>query len=178
MILDGEIVAFDASGKPSFGALQNRAQLKTEREIAAADQNTPVVFYCFDLLHFAGIDLRKSPYRDRRRYLAQCLLPSPLVQLVHAAEDGVALHAAALASGFEGVIGKRKDSRYEAGRRSASWLKVKPTHSADFVVGGYTQGQGLARAARRAARRLLGRAASCATPRTSARASTTGRWRR
>ena len=63
MILDGEIVAFDASGKPSFDALQDRAQLKTEREIAAADQNTPVVFYCFDLLHFAGIDLRKAPYR-------------------------------------------------------------------------------------------------------------------
>ena len=80
--------------------------------------------------------------RDRRRYLAQCLLPSPLVQLVHAADDGVALHAAALASGFEGVVGKRKDSRYEAGKRSASWLKVKPTHSADFVIGGYTQGKG------------------------------------
>ena len=88
MILDGEIVAFDASGRPSFNALQNRVQLKTEREIAAADRNLPVVFYCFDLLYFAGIDLRKAPYRDRRRYLAQCLLPSPLVQLVHASEDG------------------------------------------------------------------------------------------
>jgi bifunctional non-homologous end joining protein LigD len=142
MIVDGEIVAFDASGKPSFAALQNRAQLKTEREIAAADQSAPVVFCCFDLLHFAGIDLRKRPYRDRRRYLAQCLLPSPLVQLVHTADDGVALQAAALASGFEGVIGKRKDSRYEAGRRSTSWLKVKPTRSADFVIGGYTRGKG------------------------------------
>jgi len=142
MILDGEIVAFDASGKPSFAALQNRVQLKTEREIAAADRTSPVIFYCFDLLYFAGIDLRKAPYRERRRYLAQCLLPSPLVQLVHASEDGIALHAAALASGFEGVIGKRKDSRYEAGRRSASWLKIKPTQSADFVVGGYTKGKG------------------------------------
>ena len=142
MILDGELVAFDASGKPSFGALQDRAQLKTEREIAAADQNAPVVFCCFDLLQFAGIDLRQSPYKDRRRYLAQCLLPSPLVQLVHASEDGVALQAAAIASGFEGVVGKRKDSRYEAGKRSASWVKVKPTRSADFVIGGYTQGKG------------------------------------
>ena len=142
MILDGEIVAFDASGKPSFGALQNRAQLKTEREIAAADQNVAVVFYCFDLLHFAGVDLRKSPYRDRRRYLSQCLLPSPLVQLVHAQDDGLTLNAAALASGFEGVIGKRKDSKYEAGRRSASWLKIKSTNSAEFVIGGYTKGKG------------------------------------
>ncbi len=142
MILDGEIVAFDASGRPSFGALQERAQLKAERDIASADRNAPVAFVAFDLLHFAGINVRKATYRDRRRYLAQCLLPSPLVQLVHASDDGIALNAAALASGFEGVVGKRKDSRYEAGRRSASWLKVKPTRSADFVVGGYTEGKG------------------------------------
>jgi len=142
MILDGEIVAFDAGGKPSFNALQNRVQLKTEREIAAADQKTPALYYCFDLLYFAGVDLRQRVYRDRRRYLAQCLLPSPLVQLVHASEDGIALHAAALASGFEGVIGKRADSRYEAGQRSGAWLKVKPVQSADFVVGGYTSGKG------------------------------------
>ena len=157
MILDGEIVAFDASGKPSFGALQNRAQLKTEREIAAADQNVAVVFYCFDLLHFAGVDLRKSPYRDRRRYLSQCLLPSPLVQLVHAQDDGLTLNAAALASGFEGVIGKRTDSKYEAGRRSASWLKIKSTNSGGVRRRRLHQGQGIARAARRVAGRLLGR---------------------
>jgi bifunctional non-homologous end joining protein LigD len=128
MILDGEIVAFDAAGKPSFNALQNRAP--------------QTVFYCFDLLHFEGIDLRRAPYEDRRRYLAQCLLPSPLVQLVHAQEDGIALREAALASGMEGVVGKRKASPYEAGRRSQSWLKVKATNSADFVVGGYTTGKG------------------------------------
>ena len=142
MVLDGEIVAFDAAGRPSFNALQNRVQLKTEREIAAADQQSPVVFFCFDLLHFAGVNLRKAPYRDRRRYLSQCLLPSPLVQLVHAAEDGKELHAAALASGFEGIIGKRKDSVYEPGKRSGAWLKIKPTNSAEFVIGGYTKGKG------------------------------------
>jgi len=142
MILDGEIVAFDANSKPSFNALQNRVQLKTEREIAKADESVAVIFYCFDLLYFAGIDLRAAVYRDRRRYLAQCLLPSPLVQLVHAQDDGIALNDAALASGLEGVIGKRKDSRYEAGRRSAAWLKIKPTQSGEFVVGGYTQGKG------------------------------------
>jgi bifunctional non-homologous end joining protein LigD len=142
MILDGEIVAFGAEGKPSFNALQNRVQLKTAREIAAADQKTPAIFYCFDLLYFAGIDLRDAPYQDRRRYLAQCLLPSALVQLVHASEDGEALHKAAVANGFEGVIGKRKDSKYQAGRRSAAWLKIKPTNSAEFVIGGYTKGKG------------------------------------
>ena len=91
MILDGEIVAFDASGKPSFGALQDRAQLKTEREIAAADQSTPVVFYCFDLLHFAGIDLRESPYAIGAAISRNACCRRRCVQLVHAAEDGVAL---------------------------------------------------------------------------------------
>ena len=131
MILDAEIVAFDAEGQPSFGAMQNRSA-QTER----------AVLYCFDLLHFAGVNLRQAPYTDRRRYLAQSLLPSPLVQLVHSVDDGVALQAAAAASGLEGVVGKRKNSRYEAGKRSASWLKVKSITSADFVIGGYTQGKG------------------------------------
>ena len=131
MVLDGEIVAFDESGKPSFGAMQNRGS-GVER----------AVFYAFDLLYFAGVDLRKAVYADRRRYLAQCLLPSPLVQLVHAEEDGLALHKAAMASGFEGVIGKRKNSVYEAGKRSAAWVKVKAANTADFVVGGYTAGKG------------------------------------
>jgi bifunctional non-homologous end joining protein LigD len=128
MILDGEIVAFDAAGRPSFGAMQAGA--------------SRVALFAFDLLHFAGIDLRGLAYSDRRRHLAQCLLPSPLVQPVHAAEDGVALNEAALATGFEGVVGKRTDSRYESGRRSAAWLKVKPAQTADFLVGGYTQGKG------------------------------------
>ncbi len=131
MILDAEIVAFDAEGRPSFNAMQNRSA-QTER----------AVLYCFDLLHFAGVNLRQAPYSDRRRYLAQCLLPSPLLQLVHSLDDGVALQAAAVASGFEGVVGKRKSSRYETGKRSASWLKVKSITSADFIIGGYTQRKG------------------------------------
>ena len=142
MVLDGEIVAFGSDGRPSFAAMQDRFQLKTEREIAQADRATPTVFFCFDLLHFAGLDLRGSPYSDRRRWLEQCLLPSPHVQLVHAEEDGEELYKAALASGFEGVIAKRKDSRYEAGKRSQAWLKIKPVKSAEFVVGGYTRGKG------------------------------------
>jgi bifunctional non-homologous end joining protein LigD len=130
MVLDGELVAFDADGKPAFNAMQN------------VQPNTPVVFYCFDLLHFAGLNLRKAPYRDRRRWLAQCLLPSPLVQLVHVSDEGKALHKAALESGLEGVVGKHKASVYEAGKRSSSWLKVKATQSGDFVIGGYTRGKG------------------------------------
>src|SRR3954463_1285075 len=131
MILDGELVAFDASGKPSFAAMQNRG---------SAIERT--IFYCFDLLYFAGIDLRRATYGDRRRYLAQCLLPGPLVQLVHATQDGVALQEAASRSGLEGVVGKRKQSRYESGRRSSSWVKVKAVKSGDFVIAGYTKGKG------------------------------------
>jgi len=142
MILDGEIVTFDAAGRPSFAAMQTRAKLTSPHDIAAADRNGQTVFYCFDLLHFAGVDLRSVPYRERRRYLAQCLLPSPLVRLVNGWEDGAALLEASLANGFEGVVGKRLDSTYHPGRRSPSWLKVKSSISAEFVVGGYTQGKG------------------------------------
>lgn len=142
MILDGEIVALDAAGRPSFNALQNRAQLKAAAEIAAAQRDTPVVLVCFDLLHFAGLNLRAAPYRDRRRYLAQCLLPSRHLQLVHASENAEQLYAAALSQGFEGIIAKRLDSVYQAGRRSRAWLKFKAARSAEFVIGGYTRGQG------------------------------------
>lgn len=141
-VLDGEIVAFDADGRPSFNALQNRAQLKTGREIAAADASVPTAFFVFDLPFFAGIDLRRTPYADRRRHLQQCVLPDTLVQVVHALDDGPALLDAALASGFEGIMGKRKDSLYEDGRRSGAWLKIKPTRTAEFLIGGFTSGKG------------------------------------
>jgi bifunctional non-homologous end joining protein LigD len=142
MILDGEIVALGRDGRPSFNALQNRAGLKSAKEIAQAQDESPVVFMCFDLLHFAGVNLRQNPYVDRRRYLSQCLLPGPHLQLVHVSSDAEAMYAAALASGFEGVVAKRKDSQYQPGRRSAAWQKIKAVRSAEFVVGGYTQGQG------------------------------------
>ena len=142
MVLDGEIVAFGPDGRPSFDALQDRAQLKTEREIAAGEQATPTAYCCFDLLHFAGVNLRPARYEARRRYLEQCLLPAPRVQLVHAEDDAGALYKAALASGFEGIMAKRRDSPYLPGKRSPSWLKVKSTQSAEFVVGGYTRGKG------------------------------------
>ena len=183
MILDGEIVAFNGAGKPSFGALQDRAQLKTEREIAAADQSTPVVFYCFDMPHFAGIDLARfavsgSPPLSRAVPAAD----SPRVQLVHAADDGAALQAAALASGFEGVVAQAQGKRL----RGRPAFDVVGEGEADAGRGLRRRRlharQGLARAARRDPRRLLGgrkdREASSATRRTSARASTSARSRR
>ena len=143
MVLDGEVIAYDGSGKPSFDALQNRAQLKTERAILQAQRATSCVFYCFDLLHFAGINLRDAPFAARKRYLAQCLLPCEPMQLVTATDgDGEHFYRAALEAGFEGMVAKRKDSRYQAGARSANWIKLKATLSEEFVIGGYTQGKG------------------------------------
>jgi bifunctional non-homologous end joining protein LigD len=142
MILDGEIVALDAGGRPSFNALQNRAQLKGAAEIAAAQRETPVILVCFDLLHFAGLNLRDAVYLARRRYLTQCLIPAAHLQLVHASGDAQELYDASLKLGFEGIVAKRIDSRYESGRRSRAWLKLKSTQSAEFVIAGYTQGKG------------------------------------
>ncbi|HEY2036617.1 MAG TPA: non-homologous end-joining DNA ligase, partial [Steroidobacteraceae bacterium] len=142
MILDGEIVALGPDGRPSFNALQNRAQRRSEKDIADGQRQTPAVLVCFDLLHFAGMNLRSAPYVERRRYLAQCLLPSTHIQLIHAGEDAEALYAAAMASGYEGVVAKRRDSIYQPGQRVAAWRKVKPVHSAEFVIGGCTKGKG------------------------------------
>jgi len=142
MILDGEIVALDSDGRPSFNALQNRAQLKSAAEIAAAQRASPVVLVCFDLLHFVGLNLRPAPYSDRRRYLAQCLLPGAHLQLVHASDDAEQLYTAALEHGFEGIIAKRRSSPYREGRRSADWLKLKAVQSGEFLIGGYTRGNG------------------------------------
>jgi bifunctional non-homologous end joining protein LigD len=142
MILDGEIVALDQTGKPSFNALQNRAQNKNPRDLKNAQRESPVILLCFDLLHFAGLNLRNATWLERRRYLTQCLLPSAHVQLVHAVEDGEQLYDVSLAAGFEGIVAKRKDSRYQPGKRVSAWIKYKSTHTAEFVVGGYTQGRG------------------------------------
>lgn len=142
MILDGEVVALAADGRPSFNALQNRAQRRGAKDIADAQRQSPAVMMCFDLLHFAGVNLRAAPYVERRRYLAQCLLPSAHIQLIHAGKDAEALYAAAIASGYEGVVAKRRDSIYQPGRRVATWRKVRPVRSAEFVIGGCTQGKG------------------------------------
>src|SRR6185369_3723637 len=71
-----------------------------------------------------------------------CLLPSNHIQLVHTSSSAEKLYEAALASGFEGIVAKRNDSVYLAGKRSAHWRKMKPRHTVDLVVGGYTQGKG------------------------------------
>ena len=144
LLLDGEIVVL-RDGRPSFDALQTRVQLRAPSDIEAAERTTPSVLFCFDLLHVLGMNLRSARYIDRRRYLGQCLVPTQRLQLVHAESDGEALYRAALAAGFEGMMAKRRTSLYSPGKRSDDWLKIKHVRSAEFVVGGYTEGNGARR---------------------------------
>lgn len=142
LVLDGELIALDERGRPSFNALQNRAQLKTEAEIARAARTTPCVLACFDLLHFGGMNLRNAAYADRARYLSQVLLPQPHVQRIESGSDGDALYRAALEAGFEGVVAKRAGGIYEPGVRVRHWVKRKAVQSDEFYIGGYAAGKG------------------------------------
>ncbi|PWT71380.1 MAG: DNA ligase D, partial [Proteobacteria bacterium] len=143
LVLDGEIVAHDASGRPSFSTLQTRGQLQGNLDIAAAKRVAPCVFYAFDVLHACGMNLRGADYRSRKRYLAQCVVPTTYLQILPATDaEGEKFYAAALDIGFEGIVAKKRDSRYEAGVRSPAWLKIKSTQSGEFLVCGYTVGNG------------------------------------
>jgi bifunctional non-homologous end joining protein LigD len=143
VVLDGEIVALGADGRPSFAALQRRTGARGGDP--SADPRAPVVFAAFDLLHAAGMNLRRQPYRLRRRALEQLLLPTERVQLVATGDDAAAMYRAALDAGHEGIVAKREDAAYLPGRRADTWRKTKPRPTAEFVVGGYTHGpQGLA----------------------------------
>ncbi|HLJ53847.1 MAG TPA: non-homologous end-joining DNA ligase, partial [Chthonomonadaceae bacterium] len=143
VVLDGEIVSPDASGAPSFQRLQQRMNLRGAAAIARADIHYPVQYFAFDLLYADGYDLRAVPLDRRKRRLACALHVAGPVQLVaYFPEVGESAYAHAIRHGFEGVVAKRLDSRYESGRRSQAWLKIKETASDEFVIGGYTQGAG------------------------------------
>jgi len=132
-IFDGEIVALDEHGKPSFQALQNRA----------SEPKPFMLYYAFDLLYRDGYDLRGVPLEQRRELLQSSLLPSDRVRIVDAfVGDGLTLYEAVRQNGMEGIVAKRRDSRYDSGKRTDAWFKIKATQSDEFVVGGYTVGAG------------------------------------
>jgi DNA ligase D-like protein (predicted ligase) len=131
-VIDGEIVAIDESGKPSFNALQNDGS-----------SEAPLIYYVFDMPVLEGRDLRSQPLEVRRHLLEDKvfptlgypirlspLLPGTLDQLIEAVRG----------QGLEGLIAKRKDSRYEAGQRSGAWAKMRINEGQEFVIGGYTLG--------------------------------------
>jgi bifunctional non-homologous end joining protein LigD len=143
MVLDGEIVAPDEEGRPSFELLQQRMNLQNPADIRRADVRIPVLYYVFDLLYLDGYDLRAVPLQERRRQLEGMLAPGERVRLVDQfPEQGEAAYEAAVDHGLEGVMAKKQDSPYQTGQRSRLWLKVKATLSDEFVVGGYSRGTG------------------------------------
>jgi bifunctional non-homologous end joining protein LigD len=141
-VLDGEIIAFDASGRPSFGRLQKRMLLTKPRDIAAAMARVPVRAVLFDCLALEGHDLRALPLLARKSCLARILPPAGVVQASeHIDEQGEPFYEAASEMGLEGIVGKRADSRY-VGKRSADWVKLKCQKRQEFVIGGYTDPRG------------------------------------
>ncbi len=140
-IFDGEIVAFDDQGVPSFERLQQRMNLTNPVEIRQAEKDYPVGLFVFDLLYVDGVDLRRVRLQDRRPLLERTLMPQANVHLVDQFHgDGIAAFEAASALGLEGLVAKRRDSTYVSGTRSPSWLKVKDRKTADFIVVGFTPG--------------------------------------
>jgi bifunctional non-homologous end joining protein LigD len=142
-ILDGEIVAFDEDGKPSFGRLQRRMHVGSQSTARRLMKEVPVAYVVFDLLWLDGHSLMALPYEQRRARLKELELQGPHWQTPdHVVGNGAAVLAASLESGLEGVVAKRLDSPYEPGRRSPWWLKVKNVRREDVVVGGWLPGEG------------------------------------
>jgi bifunctional non-homologous end joining protein LigD len=142
-VLDGEIVAFDAEGRASFGALQPRMHVTNASQVRRLTEHVPVTYLVFDLLHLNGHSTVDLPYRDRRELLEALDLAGPGWQtppyFPGAGADALRVSREA---GLEGVVAKRLDSRYEPGRRSRSWVKVKTFRTQEVVIGGWKAGSG------------------------------------
>jgi len=142
-VLDGELVAFDAEGRPSFERLQQRIHQTAESVVRRRMRSHPVTYEIFDLLYLDGRDLTGDPYSRRRELLGGLGLEgeswqTPSYSVGHAAE----LLAASAERGLEGLVLKRLDSRYAAGKRDGNWLKVKNTARQELVIGGWLAGRG------------------------------------
>jgi bifunctional non-homologous end joining protein LigD len=142
IVLDGELVVPDESGRPSFQRLQQRAQLNRAYEVRRASVESPAALYLFDLVAFVGYDLRPLPLRERKRFL-QMVVPAagPLRYSEHFERDGELLYAQVERLGLEGIVGKKADSPYRGGR-SPAWLKVRADRVDDLVVVGFTPPKG------------------------------------
>ncbi len=142
-VFDGELVAFDESGRPSFERLQRRMHVTSSSAVRRLSTSTPVVYAIFDLLYLDGRVLIDAPYEERRERLEELELAGPAwrVPAAHVGE-GARLLEATGAQGLEGVIAKRLGCRYEPGRRTGTWLKVKHTLRQELVIGGWVPGEG------------------------------------
>jgi bifunctional non-homologous end joining protein LigD len=127
-VLDGELVALDKTGKATFSAIQQGSETTQ--------------LYVFDVLEIGGVPVIGLPFTERRERLAAILRPTGTVRLSDTFDDGDALFEAAQEQGLEGIVAKRARSSYQPGKRNRDWLKVKTRHRQEFVVAGYTKGQG------------------------------------
>ncbi len=143
-VLDGEVVAFDEAGRPSFGHLQRRMHLANQIEVRQRMGEVPIAYVLFDVLWVDGRNTMALPYAERRAVLAE-LVPEPgpcwKVSTPHFG-DGPALLEAARQQRLEGIVAKRADSLYEPGRRSRNWLKIKLQKRQEMVIGGWLPGEG------------------------------------
>ena len=131
-MIDGEVVALDESGRPSFNTLQNYGP-----------SETPVFFYVFDVMVLEGLDVTKEPLAKRRELLEKKILPKLKEPVRHAAPVDANLKdliRSVKAAGLEGLVAKRLDSPYESGLRSGAWQKMRINRGQEFVIGGYTIG--------------------------------------
>ena len=141
VLLDGEVVALSPAGVPEFGRLQSRMHVRGPSSALLA--STPVTFVVFDLLHVDGTSLLDQAYDERRAALDGFGLAGPHWQVPPAfLGDGAAVSEATRAQGMEGVVAKRRDSRYAPGSRSDAWIKVKHVRRTSAVVVGWKPGEG------------------------------------
>ena len=142
-VLDGEVVALDDRGRPSFQLVQRRMGLGSKAAVAARMADTPVSYVAFDLLHLDGRNLRGLPYAERRELLIGLELDSERWSTpAHRLDGGSELLEAARRQGLEGVVAKRIDSPYREGRRSGEWIKERVWRRQEFVIGGHIPGEG------------------------------------
>lgn len=142
-VVDGEVVALDASGRPSFTRLQSRMHLTKPYEIEREAVRTPVTFMLFDVLHEGGEDLSRLPLRERRPILERMAAhAAPAIVLPPVTDDLDAALDTARELALEGVVVKNPASAYRPGVRSEDWLKVKLTATQDVIIGGIRPGRG------------------------------------
>jgi bifunctional non-homologous end joining protein LigD len=143
-IIDGEIVAFDADGRSDFGRLQQRLHIETKSLVEKRAREVPASYLAFDLLYLEGHLLISQPYDERRRELESLKLEGSSFATPPAFHDtsGTDVLRVARERGLEGVVIKRRQSRYSPNKRSGDWIKVKNIRSQEVVIGGWTDGKG------------------------------------
>jgi bifunctional non-homologous end joining protein LigD len=142
-VIDGEIVAADEGGRPSFERLQQRMNLASPKEIEKARRKIPVTLFAFDLLWYDGRDVTREPLEQRRDLLEEIVTQTDQMQLTYVVEEkGKAFFESAKELGLEGMVAKKLGSLYQPGRRTKDWRKVKAVNQQECVILGWTQGTG------------------------------------